>query len=630
MVLTAHFNAAFATDLVVGNAGESRVEQNLILADKSFAEKRRKVRRAAFPLVLLVPGIMGSKLIDRSSKEILWGKLSRNRPDGPNLSLRFDDVDAEVLDEFNAWLIAVDVYGGGQKRLADLFPDMPDNLKTFPYDWRQDNRFSADRLHEWLCNNRDDIAGRHLVIVAHSMGGLITKYWMKNRRNTSCSNGQLEPKPSSLKVVFVGVPFYGAPKSIAAFSEGFDLLGTNPGSLFGYWDRSHLGKFVNNYGYTFKSAYQLLPVYNDSCIPELKRQRARDNLRPFLKRMLLGGEEKTSDDIFSSDFWKYMKWPQFRDSHFNEDKFYGGELQGYLDAAVNFHCELAGYEFPDDVKVTYFYNRSIKTPVSYKIAQSTGSVFSAQPRFSSDDADGDGTVPGAIADGTLDDAMADNKRSVDPSVEHMEMFAARELWSYILDIYRDAEIQANRQAVENEVDEARLIKAYVDAKALPAYPLGITPTGEATSLYDNIADAVLKSETSDQQAILNLARLETDPSVRTSIYSYLSRQETDNPFVQFYASKDFAHQQFENRMWLNAIGTTEMLTKSPTWQTQILTQRPELAKKIINIEGWANIELGDYQKAKDVLKVGVDLGSENAGRGLTEIDTRMRMQGLGG
>ena len=59
------------------------------------------------------------------------------------------------------------------------------NYFEFPYDWRRDNRVAArqlqrfieDRLHRW--RTKTPFKDARAVIVAHSMGGLVARYFLE-------------------------------------------------------------------------------------------------------------------------------------------------------------------------------------------------------------------------------------------------------------------------------------------------------------------------------------------------------------------------------------------------------------------------------------------------------------------
>ena len=89
---------------------------------------------------------------------------------------------------------AVDIYAGWIRSMRGV-PLRP--FFTFGYDWRRDNSETADRFLGFLRHLKRRYGGRTPIVIAHSMGGLITlAAW--NRQ------------PDLIrKAVFAGVPFRG-------------------------------------------------------------------------------------------------------------------------------------------------------------------------------------------------------------------------------------------------------------------------------------------------------------------------------------------------------------------------------------------------------------------------------------
>ena len=230
-------------------------------------------RNNHMPRIVLVPGILGSRLIEGNSGEIIWGELSFKRRKSLQSSIKYSptqNIRPALLKAFKTPAMDIDVYGEGASKILSEYLSDQDFLKPFPYDWRQDNRISANEFHKWLCENHELYRDRTVIVVAHSMGGLLTKYWTKYHyaKNAPCSDGHTL-NFRSLKIYFVGVPHYGAPKAIAAFARGFGLLEKRHeipvfGMLFRYVDEKILRQ-LNDYAYTFPSIYQMLPIFNDNC-----------------------------------------------------------------------------------------------------------------------------------------------------------------------------------------------------------------------------------------------------------------------------------------------------------------------------------------------------------------------------
>lgn len=118
------------------------------------------------------------------------------------------------------------------------------NYFEFPYDWRRDNRVAACRLkrdsERWLRGWRAATgnAGAKLIVVAHSMGGLVSRYFLE----------VLEGWRDTKALVTFGTPYRGSVKALRALVEG---IRKGP---FGIVDVSSLVR-------SFTSLYQLLPVY---------------------------------------------------------------------------------------------------------------------------------------------------------------------------------------------------------------------------------------------------------------------------------------------------------------------------------------------------------------------------------
>jgi len=111
------------------------------------------------------------------------------------------------------------------------------DLLEFPYDFRQDNRLSAQRLaaaiDEW------NVPGP-ITIIAHSMGCLIARYYLE----------RLGGRRRVERGIFLGGPHSGAPYAFASLLHGPNLL---PLGLMNSRWRALLS--------TYPSWYQILPTY---------------------------------------------------------------------------------------------------------------------------------------------------------------------------------------------------------------------------------------------------------------------------------------------------------------------------------------------------------------------------------
>jgi pimeloyl-ACP methyl ester carboxylesterase len=121
-----------------------------------------------------------------------------------------------------------------------------ENYFEFPYDWRRDNRVTAKRLAKdasaWLSawRSRSGNADAKLVLIAHSMGGLIGRYFVE------C----LEGWRSVRTLVSFGTPFRGSGNALDFLCNGFK------------WKVGPLSIFDGTAALrSFDSVYQLLPAY---------------------------------------------------------------------------------------------------------------------------------------------------------------------------------------------------------------------------------------------------------------------------------------------------------------------------------------------------------------------------------
>lgn len=111
----------------------------------------------------------------------------------------------------------------------------------FPYDWRRDNRVAAHRLAasctQWLAARRQQHPDARLVLLGHSMGGLVSRYYLE----------VLGGWRDTRRLVTFGTPFRGSLNAVDFAANGFT-------KFFGLIDLTDLMV-------SFTSVQQLLPIY---------------------------------------------------------------------------------------------------------------------------------------------------------------------------------------------------------------------------------------------------------------------------------------------------------------------------------------------------------------------------------
>jgi len=249
--------------------------------------------------VILIPGLFGSKLRHRTTGEEVWpGAWNRVLfDDYGSLALRFDPASFEVIqDDLEAFdlaevVLGKEFYGAIVNTLVDFggyvratpgtaVRSGERRLYVFPYDWRQDNVEQARRLETLIDAIRRDYGDPQLRvdIVAHSMGGLIARYYLRYGP-TDVLDGM--PSLISLygtkrvrKLVLLGTPNFGAVSALHGYLGG-EPIGFN---------RMRPEVFT-----TMPSGYQLFP-------------------HPLMNWLIDTSGNAMPDELFDVETWKRYRW----------------------------------------------------------------------------------------------------------------------------------------------------------------------------------------------------------------------------------------------------------------------------------------------------------------------------------
>jgi pimeloyl-ACP methyl ester carboxylesterase len=212
-------------------------------------------------VVVMLPGITGS-VLQKDGRDV-WAisgqaacqalrTLGRSLDE---LRLSGDDPGGIVADRVMPdahivpGLVKIDGYSAVSKMIRETFDiepgsvheKRPANFIEFPYDWRLDNRVSAehlqalvrDRLERWREHSHNPNA--QVIFVAHSMGGLVARYYLEVLGGWRECRG----------LITFGTPYRGSLKALDFLVHGYKKL---------FLDLTEVMR-------TFPSMYQLLPIY---------------------------------------------------------------------------------------------------------------------------------------------------------------------------------------------------------------------------------------------------------------------------------------------------------------------------------------------------------------------------------
>ena len=244
------------------------------------------------PPIIVIPGLTGSELVNRSTGEKVWFKLQRSKVDdvrlpiSANLARNRDNlIPGDIIRsvQFAKFLPETEIY----ERLIDSLQkpggyreakwntatraDATDTFFVFPYDWRRDNVENARLLIRRIEALKAKIGRPNLRfnVVGHSMGGLIARY-AAMYGNADLRPGTPTPTWAGArhfdKIFLVGTPNEGSLLSLDALLNGVSYVG---GGVKLPWVQD-LDRFDI---FTIPSIFQLLPfdgsfnVYDEDLKP---------------------------------------------------------------------------------------------------------------------------------------------------------------------------------------------------------------------------------------------------------------------------------------------------------------------------------------------------------------------------
>lgn len=293
--------------------------------------------------VIVIPGILGSKLIDPDTDTVVWGAFAggsaspgtdegarlialpmdpgkslaeltdRVRSDGALDSIRLKIFGLPV--EVEAYAAILGTLGVGGYKDSQLggsgaidYGDEHYTCFQFDYDWRRDNVENAHRLMEFIAEKRGFVQ-KHLAedfggasknydvkfdIVAHSMGGLLTRYMLRYGDADLPDEGEMPAVTWAGaehvdRVVLIGTPNAGTVNALEQLVNGAKFS-----PFFAAYSPAILG--------TMPSLYQLLPRDRHRRVVYKNRPVADDWV------MSIAPRDRPEPSLFSARTWSWYGW----------------------------------------------------------------------------------------------------------------------------------------------------------------------------------------------------------------------------------------------------------------------------------------------------------------------------------
>ncbi|MFX3634438.1 MAG: hypothetical protein ACE3L7_00215 [Candidatus Pristimantibacillus sp.] len=300
--------------------------------------------------MLFIPGIKGTELIHKEDN--VW--FPKNKRDMETLS--GDEVEpGNLLRSVSAFsYIHVDIYKG----ILDNFEEPL--LIPYTYDWRKDITIHVNKLVKKILEFTS--VGDEVVLVAHSMGGMLAKLAILELQKENQLN-------NVKKLITLGTPWHGAPDAYKVLTYGEPGIFPRLQQALSFLNDKSTRKMARQ----FTSVYQLLPseYYFNSQYGKFLYNPYKDHDYADILQDASGYYKEDNEEFV--DIWlKYMKPVQ--------DAMLQPLPDGFVHDCLIGHCYPTLYQVPEKALLgmrIFFKSNSI-----FMNGDGVVPIFSAKPTHS--------------------------------------------------------------------------------------------------------------------------------------------------------------------------------------------------------------------------------------------------------